>query len=126
AVLALIERIRDHEKAQPAAARAPWQAARAAAHLVLARRGSRIALYDLRETVEGATEPIGLEFLAALNTLGDPSCLEGLAKAYGATADRWWRGHLLQTFRTIVGRAQLTRRHAAVRRLKERDPRSFG
>ena len=68
------------------------------------RRGSRIALYDLRETVECATEPIALEFLAALNTLGDPSCLEGLAKAYGATADRWWRGHLLQTFRTIVGR----------------------
>jgi hypothetical protein len=63
--LTLIERIREHEKMQPLAARGPWQASRASAHLVLARRGSRIALYDLRETVERAKEPIALEFLAA-------------------------------------------------------------
>ena len=40
-VLTLIERLRDHERAQPSAGRGPWQTARAAAHLVLARRGSR-------------------------------------------------------------------------------------
>lgn len=125
-ILTLVERIREHEKTQPLAARGPWQASRASAHLVLARRGSRIALYDLRETVERAKEPIALEFLAALNALGDASCIEALAKAYASTGDRWWRGHLIQTFRTIVGRARLTRRHAAIRRLKERDPRVFG
>ena len=125
-ILTLVERIREHEKTQPLAARGPWQASRASAHLVLARRGSRIALYDLRETVERAKEPMAMEFLAALNALGDASCVEALAKAYASTGDRWWRGHLVQTFRTIVGRAGLTRRHAAIRRLKERDPRVFG
>jgi hypothetical protein len=124
-VLTLIERLRDHERAQPAADRGQWQTARAAAHLALARRGSRIALYDLRETIEHAREPVAMEFLAALDTLGDASCVEAVAKAYGATKDAWWQGHLARTFRTIVRREALTRRHAAVRRLKERDPRAL-
>ena len=124
-VLTLIERLRDHEKAQPAAGTGQWQAARAAAHLVLARRASRIALYDLRETVEGAKEPIAMEFLAALAALGDASCVDAVARAYASARDAWWRGHLLRTFRTIVRREGLTRRHAAIRRVKERDPRSF-
>jgi hypothetical protein len=124
-VLALIERLRDHEKAQPPAGRGQWQAARAAAHLVLARRGSRIALYDLRETVERAKEPVAMEFLTALDALGDASCVEAVAKAYASTRDAWWRGHLLRTFGTIVRREGLTRRHAVIKRLKERDPRSF-
>ena len=124
-VLALIERLRDHEKAQPPAGRGQWQAARAAAHLVLARRGSRIALFDLRETVEGAKEPIAMEFLAALDALGDASCVDALARAYASTRDAWWRGHLLRTFGAIVRREGLTRRHAAIRRVKERDPKTF-
>jgi hypothetical protein len=124
-ILALIERLRDHEKAQPSAGRGHWQAARAAAHLVLARRGSRIALFDLRETVEGAREPIAMEFLAALDTLGDASCVDAVARAYASTRDAWWRGHLLRSFGTIVSREGLTRRHAAIRRVKERDPRTF-
>lgn len=124
-VLTLIERLRDHEKAQPAAGTGQWQAARAAAHLVLARRASRVALYDLRETVEGAKAPIAMEFLAALDALGDASCVDAVARAYASARDAWWRGHLLRTFRTIVRREGLTRRHAAIRRVKERDPRSF-
>jgi hypothetical protein len=124
-VLTLIERLRDHERAQPSAGRGPWQTARAAAHLVLAHRGSRIALYDLRETIEHAKEPVAMEFLAALDALGDASCVEAVAKAYRATNDAWWQGHLARTFKTIVRREGLTRRHATVRRLKERDPRVF-
>jgi hypothetical protein len=124
-VLALIERIRDHERAQPSAARSPWQAARAAAHLVLARRGSRIALYDLRETIEQAREPIAMEFLAALDALGDASCVDAVAKAYVSTRDAWWRSHLVRTFGTIVRREGLTRRHAAIRRMKARHPRAL-
>jgi hypothetical protein len=122
-VLTLIERLRDHEKAQPSAGRGQWQAARAAAHLVLARRASRIALYDLRETVETAKEPIAMEFLAALDALGDASCVEAVARAYAATPDAWWRGHLLRTFGTIVRREGLTRRHTAIKKLRERHPR---
>ena len=121
-VLSLIERIRDHEKTVPAGARGQWEAARAAAHLVLARRGSRIALYDLRETIQRAREPLAMEFLAALDAIGDAASLEPLAKAYASAQDRWWRGHLAQAFRAIVRREGLTRRHAAVKRLHERDP----
>ena len=121
-VLSLIERIRDHEKTVPAGARGPWEAARAAAHLVLARRGSRIALYDLRETIQRAREPLAMEFLTALDAVGDAASLEPLAKAYASAQDRWWRGHLAQAFRAIVRREGLTRRHAAVKRLHERDP----
>lgn len=125
-LLALVERLRDHERSVPAAARGQWHAARAAAHLVLARRGSRLALFDLRETVQRAKEPVAMEFLAALEAIGDASCLEALARAYASTQDRWWRGHLAQAFRAIVRREQLTLRHAAVKRLKERDPLVFG
>jgi hypothetical protein len=125
-LLTLVERLRDHERSVPAAARGEWQAARAAAHLVLARRGSRVALFDLRETVQQAKEPVAMEFLAALEAIGDASCVEALARACASTRDTWWRGHLAHAFRAIVRREKLTRRHAAIRRLKERDPRTLG
>lgn len=121
-LLTLIECLHSHEKAVPPEARAPWQAARAAAHLVLARRSSRIALYDLRETLQRAREPLAVDFIAALDAVGDASCLEALARAYQTTQDEWWRDHLTRTFRAIVRRERLTRRHAVVRRLRERDP----
>jgi hypothetical protein len=124
-LLTLVERLRDHERSVPASARGQWQAARAAAHLVLARRRSRIALFDLRETVQRAKEPVAMEFLAALESIGDASCLEALARAYGSAQDRWWRGHLAHAFRAIVRREKLTRRHAEVKRLRERDPQSL-
>jgi hypothetical protein len=122
-LMTLVERLRDHERSVNAAARGEWQAARAAAHLVLARRRSRIALFDLRETVQRAREPVAMEFLAALETIGDASCLDALARAYTATQDRWWRGHLAQAFRAIVRREKLTRRHAVIKRLQDRDRR---
>jgi hypothetical protein len=121
-LLTLVERLREHERSVPAAARGQWQAARAAAHLVLARRRSRIALFDLRETVQGAKEPVAMEFLAALEAIGDASCVDALARAFASTQNRWWRGHLAEAFRAIVRREKLTRRHAAVKRLEARDP----
>ena len=125
-LLTLVERLRDHERSVPADARGQWQAARAAVHLVLARRRSRLALFDLRETVQRAKEPVAMEFLAALEAIGDASCLEALARAYASTQDRWWGDHLAQAFRAIVRREQLTLRHAAVKHLKERDRLVFG
>lgn len=124
-LLTLIERLRDHERTLPAAARGQWQAARAAAHLVLAHRRSRIALFDLRETVERAKEPVAMEFLAALEAIGDGSCVDAVARAYASSQDKWWRGHLAHAFRAIVSREQLTLRHVAIKRLKERAPLVF-
>ena len=66
-----------------------------------------------------------MEFLAALDTLGDASCVEPVVKAYRSTKDAWWRGHLARTFQSIVRRERLTGRHAAIKRLKERDPLLF-
>ena len=42
----------------------------------------QVALYDLREAVEQATEPLPGDFLDALALVGDASALEPLAAAY--------------------------------------------
>ena len=67
----LVESSRRQEaKASDPATRIGWMTARAAAHLALAERGSRVALYDLRETIEsGTTAPV--EMLRALEAIGD-------------------------------------------------------
>jgi HEAT repeat protein len=57
-------------------------------HLALAQRGSRLVLYDLRESLESTREPLPVEFLAALREIGDVSCLEPLAAAFFSRAER--------------------------------------
>src|SRR5262245_34428843 len=92
--------------------------ARAAAHLALAKRGSRIALYDLREWLAAAREPLPAEALTALSLIGDASCLEPIAKAWSATRDK----RLLEAFAAIAKRQGLTRRHAVIKRIEKRWP----
>ncbi len=79
----LIEAIAERERTQtkPPAIH-DWKAARGAVHQALALRGSRVALYDLRETFERATGPLPSPFLAAVKIVGDESCVEPLASAY--------------------------------------------
>ena len=81
----VLERIREREVNEPSHRRTEWTTARAAAHLALANRGSRLGLYDLRESLEGATRPLPVEFLSALSLIGDSSCLEAIAAAYAKT-----------------------------------------
>lgn len=129
----IVQRVRDREKttADPIARRA-WTTARAIAHQVLAERGSTVALYDLRETIETG-EPAAVEMLSALKTIGDHSCLEAIASAYsrltadpGHSADRaaatWWAEHLAVTFRAIAAREKLTERQAVTKRIRSRWP----
>jgi HEAT repeat protein len=127
-LLRVIERVRDHEPSEGGARRAEWMRVRGAAHVALAGRGSRIALYDLRESIESAATPLPVELLAALSTIGDASCLEALAAAYarsmrsgGARRD-WWRQHLGDTFRTIMKRSRVTRRHETMKKIRRRWP----
>jgi hypothetical protein len=125
-LLATIEAAQVKEREARPGERARWMAVRAAAHLALARRRSRIALYDLRETLERAKEPLPVAFLAALAGAGDASCLEPIAAAYAAStrrSDDWWRDHLVETFRAIVARERLTRRHAVAKKIARRWPR---
>jgi hypothetical protein len=133
-------RRREDETTDPVR-RTAWMTARAAAHLALADRGSRVALYDLRETIEsGAPAPV--EMLKALESIGDRSCLEAIAAAFARlSGDRpgkgpaasagagsagaesaWWRQHLATAFRAIAAREKLTERHAVVRQIRARWP----
>jgi HEAT repeat protein len=133
----LVEAVRAREAAtRDPAGRVGWMTARAAAHLALAQRGSRVALYDLRETIEGGA-PAPVEMLRALAAIGDRSCLEPIAAAYARLSlprepgtDRpaptaespWWRQHLATAFRAIAARERLTERHAVVRQIRTRWP----
>ena len=121
----LVDHVRARERNEPdEAARAQWRAVRGVVHQALAHRGSRLALYDLRDSLseEG---PLPVTFLAALEEIGDATCIEPLAGAYDASsrsADMWWREHLAGAFRAIVRREGLTRRHLVVKRALARWP----
>lgn len=120
----LIEKVRSRESEGRASRRRDWATVRASLHLALARRGSRVALYDLREALEQAREPLPPDYLAALGLVGDASCLEPLATAFVgaqgmADADQW-RRDVGSSFRHIVAREGLTRRHSAIRRVRAR------
>lgn len=121
----MIDAARTRESAsRPAAARADWRNVRGMLHQALARRGSKVALYDLRETLEETTAPLPVSFLAALQVLGDSSCLEPIATAYSRARgdDGWWRQQLASAFHTIRRRERLTRRHAVLKRVASRCP----
>jgi len=130
----LVERIRACEATRPnPSERGRWMTARAAAHTVLAGLGSTVALYDLREAIEGGEE-VPAEMLAALDAIGDRSCLEAIAGAYArlttpsaaggdpGDSTAWWREHLAATFRRIAARENLGERHAVTRRIRARWP----
>jgi hypothetical protein len=122
----LVGFLREREASETATERrTEWQAVRAAVHQVLAARGSRLAVYDLRETLATVPGPLPVGFVAALETVGDASCLSDLAAAYlraRGAKDAWWTEHLAAAFRTIVARERLTRRSAALRQVATRWP----
>ncbi|MEQ1871744.1 MAG: hypothetical protein ABL961_17140 [Vicinamibacterales bacterium] len=127
----IVEHVRIREGAESGGRRAYWMAARATAHAALAQRGSRLALYDLRETIESAKGPLAVDFMTALTAIGDVNCLEPIAAAYAAAAapnaaqEDWWHRGLADAFRAIVIREELTRRHAVLKRVEKRFPGLF-
>jgi HEAT repeat protein len=122
ALLGLVEAVRAREAQEPAAARTGWITVRAAAHVALAMRGSRIGLYDLRESLESADDQLPVEWIAALSAVGDRTCIEAIATACARTRDPWWREHLASAFHTIVRREGLTRRHAVMKKIEKKWP----
>jgi hypothetical protein len=99
-----------------------WQQVRGAIHQALALRGSRVAVYDLRETLAGTSAPLPATFMAALHVVGDESCLEPIATAWDASTDEVWRHQLQAAFTSIVGREKLTRRSPILKRISTRWP----
>lgn len=116
--------IRERERREPAArTRQEWIVVRGAVHAVLARRGSRVGLYDLRETFDSAQAPLPLDFLAAAAAIGDVSCLEPLARAWDAAPEEeWWRSRLTEAAAGILAREKLTGRAAVVKGLRAKYP----
>jgi hypothetical protein len=118
----LIDRLRTHESDVPADRVGEWRAVRGAVHQALALRGSRVALYDLREAI-GTSEPgLPISFLAAIQVIGDASCLEDIAGAFvrAADQDQRWGLQLATAFRTIATREKVSRRHAVMKRIQAR------
>jgi hypothetical protein len=120
----LIDLVRAREQAPGAAAkRAAWQGIRGALHQALALRGSRLAVYDLRESLHSTTSPLPVSFLAALHLVGDGSCLPALAAAHAAaTADSPWRQQVAAAFHAIAKRERITKRHAVMKRIAAKWP----
>jgi hypothetical protein len=122
---ALIARLRAGERAADAeGSRLQWLVARGAVHHALARRGSAVALYDLRETFDAASAPLPLDYLHAITVLGDGASIESLGKAWAATStgDVWWRERVADAAAAIAARLKLTRRHAIIKRVQTKWP----
>lgn len=118
----LIDAVRLREAAADGAAREAWQGLRGALHQALALRGSRVALYDLRESIATNGDAIPPSFLAALHVVGDDSCLEPLAAAWSSAVDERWQYQLAAAFQAIAKRERISRRHATGKRIVARSP----
>ena len=120
----LVTRTREREHDESSSRlRSEWLQARGRAHLALAKRESRVALYDLRETFEAATSALPQSFLSTAAAIGDGSCLEPLARAWGAAGRNLdWKHQLSTTAATIMRREKLSGRSAAVKKLRTNYP----
>ncbi len=118
-LLEAIKKFRDSEgRADTSRGREEWLKARALAHRMLADRGSRLALYDARETFSAAQAPLPPGFLDAIGRVGDASCLEPLARAWSASRDAHWRDQLSSAARQILVRSKLGSRNAVVKGIR--------
>jgi hypothetical protein len=114
---------REAEKQESSARRRQdWLVTRGAAHAVLAQRGSRVALYDLRETFDAAGGALPLDFLVAAAAIGDATCLEPMARAWEAApaGETWWRDRVADVAADIMHRTRLSGRSNVVKRIRAR------
>lgn len=119
----MIDAVRQREAAVPDGSRRDaWFAVRGALHQALALRGSTIAVYDLRETLEGPERPLPSSFVTALHAVGDASCLEPLASFWSESRDDVARHQLAAAFQAIVKREKVTKRSAILKRIAARTP----
>lgn len=115
APLSVLQKLVDalRQRGKSASNPAEWLTLRGALHQALALRGSRVALYDLRESVDGTTTPLPSTFLTALHLIGDESCLAPIANAHKRATDARWRQQLEAASKAIVKREKLGRTRAA-------------
>ena len=120
----LVAMARERERADaPSARQRDWLVVRGAVHALLARRRSRVALYDLRESFDAARSPLPLDFLTAITAIGDGACIEPLARAWAASpAETWWRERLSEAAAEIMRHEKLSARSASLKRIRAKWP----
>jgi hypothetical protein len=122
----LVEVLKSREAtARTTAMKRGWLTARGAVHLALAGRDSRVALYDLRETLAAATSPLPAAFLAAVTAVGDAPTLEAIAAACARdliAGAGLWLDELKHAFRAVAEREHVGERHAVIKRIESRWP----
>ena len=127
----LIEVARNRETAAAGAVeRGAWLAVRGAVHRALAARASRVAVYDLREAIARAVEPLPEGFAEAAGMVGDAACLESIAEQLARPTPalppdarlREWHARLAAAGRAIAARERLTRRHAVMKKIARTAP----
>ena len=85
--------------------------------------GSRLALYDLRDTFGTATAPLPLDFLTAVTWWATrPASSRWRGPGQPREAEPWWRARLVEAAADIIASAGLTGRHASVKRLATKWP----
>ena len=120
----LIDAVRRREDQDVRPQRAgEWRALRGTLHQTLAMRGSRVALYDLRETAASTSTPLAPSYIAALQAIGDLSCLEAMARAFAATPPNSPAAYqLANALKTVLGRQPRARARTALDRIAARWP----
>jgi hypothetical protein len=116
------------EESQAGRKRSDWTTVRGAIHLVLARRESRVALYDLREAFEDTeAHPLPADFLAALQLIGDGTCLDPLARAWmhapeitAKSRESAWPPQLRGVFHEVLARQRASERKKLLTRIRHR------
>ena len=127
----MIDATRTKERDAEASQKDGWLALRGSLHQALALRGSRVAVYDLRETIERQettkdvdARRVPASFIAALQVLGDRSCLEPIAALWGRSigVDAHLRHQLASAFHEIAKREKVTKRDALMKRIAAKWP----
>ncbi|MCC7042306.1 MAG: hypothetical protein IT183_00445 [Acidobacteria bacterium] len=119
----LVDLVRAREKIATDVERDGWRGARGLLHETLAQRGSLIALYDLRETLEQVDRSVSAHFLTAAMAVADASCLDAIAARWvHAGQDVWLRDQLERIFHAIINRERLGRSSPVLVRLLKRHP----
>ena len=106
-----------------AAADAPSLRARATIHEALAALDSRVALYDLRETIESGPGAVMPALLRAAGRVGDGSLVPALARA--VAKERAWLELGADTLSAIVAREKLRKTSAACKAVRPDDRNAF-
>jgi hypothetical protein len=94
-------------------------AARAKLHLALSALDSRIALFDLRERLEGRPLLDGAVLLEAAERIGDVTLVAGLARIHAE--ERTLRASAARSFAAIAGRERLRASSARFKKLPAAD-----